>query len=115
MRGLSAQMLSYAGILLFDEGVDLSIIGANELMELSDALGEAADREKQSGIQRVAAVSNHSTVRHELRMWREIATNEPSFTYQLNVFDSMEEAAEWLGIDSEAADAISSGKGFRAI
>lgn len=114
MLQLTLEEFTYAGILIFEDDVDLSGIAADDLLDLADAFSEAAERAGGVGHLNVAAVSDKNSVMNELRLWREFMSQEKSFVYDLSTYPTIEAACQHLELDDQACETVKSGQGFKS-
>ena len=115
MRTLTAEQFSYDAVLCFDDDINLSGISADDLLDLEDAMSEAAERAGGVGELRVAAVTESSSVVRELKLWREIVQPASAYRYRQERFASLEAEVAWLGHPVEEADKIRKREGFRPV
>ena len=114
MLQLTPEEFTYAGILLFEDDVDLSGMAADDLLDLADAFSEAAERAGGVRHLKVAAVSEKSSVLNELRLWREFMSQEKSFVYELSTYPTIESACQHLELDDEVCEIVKTRRGFRS-
>ena len=115
MRTLTAEQFSYDAVLCFEDTIDLSGISADDLLDLEDAMSEAAERAGGVGELRVAAVTESNSVVRELKLWREIVKPASAYRYRQERFASLEAALAWLGHPAEEADTIRKREGFQPV
>lgn len=115
MRSLTARQFSYDAVLCFEDDIDLSGISADDLLDLEDAMSEAAERVGGVGELRVAAVTESTSVVRELKLWREIVQPASAYRYRQERFASLEAAIAWLGRPVEEADQIRKREGFEPV
>ncbi len=115
MRSLTADQFRYDAVLCFDDDIDLSAISADDLLDLEDAMSDAAERAGGVGELRVAAVTESNSVVRELKLWREIVKPASAYRYRQERFASLEAAIAWLGRPVQEADIIRRREGFEPI
>lgn len=99
---------------IFRPDVNVAAIEPEDLLDLETAIEDAFTGKKRETI-KVAMVAKSASVYSELRLWRELTRPASGYRYSYEVFETLDEAVRWQGLDIEWAGKIRELEGFSEV